>query len=85
MPDETAPAHRITWFGVERPVEGTVFVKPPQPWSVEDVPEEAVAAVFAALDPNRETYNRDADEVAEVRIALAAAAPHLIAAHQKRS
>jgi hypothetical protein len=26
---QVAPAHRITWFGVERPVEGTVFVKPP--------------------------------------------------------
>ena len=26
---QLAPAHRITWFGVERPVEGTVFVKPP--------------------------------------------------------
>jgi hypothetical protein len=27
---QAAPAHRVTWFGGERPVEGaTVFVKPP--------------------------------------------------------
>jgi hypothetical protein len=35
-----ASAHRIIWFGVERPTDGTVYVKPPAP----DPADDSIAA-----------------------------------------
>lgn len=49
-------------------------------WDPANIPAAAVDAVYTALDPGDEVYRRDAAEHAEIRAALAAAAPHLVGA-----
>jgi septal ring factor EnvC (AmiA/AmiB activator) len=72
MSDKTADARRVEWFAPQRPVNGTVFVRPEpgEDPTAREIPADELAEASAALADSNVALAEAADELERLRAEL---------------